>query len=201
MENHQNDFNMMFDVFESMGHHLPQQAKDDIMASTQIKEYKKNETILRYGDYCDSVSFIVEGVAMIKYEADEDRELVEWIMKEGDVFISVQSYCWGIKSIETIVALENTRCIVLPKTMVKTLSKKYEAFNILESHLLEHYHAKSDVRKKLNDKSAANRYEYLLKNEPWLFDRVSDFVMAHYLKMTEQTFSKIKKGHQGNSGT
>ncbi len=191
----------MFDVFESMGHHLPQQAKDDIMASTQIKEYKKNETILRYGDYCDSVSFIVEGVAMIKYEADEDRELVEWIMKEGDVFISVQSYCWGIKSIETIVALENTRCIVLPKTMVKTLSKKYEAFNILESHLLEHYHAKSDVRKKLNDKSAANRYEYLLKNEPWLFDRVSDFVMAHYLKMTEQTFSKIKKGHQGNSGT
>lgn len=201
MENHQNDFTMMFNLFDLMGHTLPQQAKDDIMATTQIIEYRKNETILRYGEVCDSVYFIVEGLAMIKYEADINREMVEWIMREGDVFISVQSYCWNIRSIETIIALEPTRCIVLPKTMVKALSKKYEAFNLLETHLLEHYHAKSDQRHKLSNKSASYRYEYLLKNEPWLFERTNDFVLAHYLKMTEQTFSRIKKEYLQKKAT
>ncbi|MGX5819223.1 Crp/Fnr family transcriptional regulator [Chitinophaga lutea] len=200
MEQYRHDYELLFKTFARLGQQLPEDVAQEIVASTYIFEYEKGKPILQYKEVCEHVYFLVEGLAMTKFEMYGD-ERVRWFMQEGDIFISVRSFFEQKPSKHAIVALEPTRCIALPKRALDELGARHPDFYEIRRKLTEYYYIETEEKSDIIFMSAVERCRHLYLTQPRLFARVNDYHLAWYLGMTEVTFSKAKKDMLKKFGT
>ncbi|MGX5820679.1 Crp/Fnr family transcriptional regulator [Chitinophaga lutea] len=192
MEQSRHDFELLFETFERLGQQLPEAVAQEIVASTHIFEFEKDETILQYKEVCEHVYFIVKGLAMIKFDL-LGKERIRWFLHEFDVFISVESFFRQLPSEHAIVALEPTRCIALPKDTLDDIGARHPPFYEVRRKLTEHYYIDAEKRNDYIHMTAMERCAHLFHTRPVVFERVNDYHLAQYLGMDSSTFSKVKK--------
>lgn len=191
MHSNQREFTMLFERFARLGYTFSPEVKEEIMATTYLETYKKGETILPYKHVCEHVYFITQGVTAIKIE-QSSKEYIQWLMMEGDVFISVMSFFFDQPSNQRIVALEDTQCIVMPKKIQEEIGRRYPEFKDLRSRLTEYYYAESDERERIRFMTTTERCAFMFENYRKLYERVNNYHMASFLAMELQTFSRVK---------
>ena len=86
---------------------LPTALVDDIIKSAVIKEYKKNEFILKEGKVSNYTSWIIRGLVRSYYVKDVD-EITNKFLWAGAPITSVYSYYSRKAGNENIIALEDT---------------------------------------------------------------------------------------------
>lgn len=160
------------------------------------KAVKRKEIILQEGQTAKYIYFIERGVVR-SFRYKRNGEKTSWIMKEGDLFVSVGSFFSQTPSSEIIEALEDC---VLYCISYEQLEKAYEMFPEFNLHgrvILQYYYQLSEKRNEMREQPTIDRVEFLMTDQPDLVGRISDKILASYLVMAPETFSSKKSKYYG----
>lgn len=179
---------LLFNGIKPMEYNLDQHLRRII----KHKTIKKGEYLLIAGSCCKEICFIKKGLLRC-YIRKDNKEVVTWLLKEGDVATAVVSFHEETRSEESIQALEETEVYYITKEELEEVYDTYEAFNRHGRVLTILYQLVG--RKQYNEMlllSAKERYQLLEKKKPDLIARVPAKYLASYLRITETHLSKIK---------
>ena len=155
-------------------------------------KYAKNEMILREGETCTNIYWVVKGLVR-QYYYKNGKELTEYMASENTIVMCIESLFREQPTHLQIKALEPTIMIALPKAELEAVAMKSVNIQILfrkileESLILSQHHA--DM---LRFESAQDRYAKLVKNQPQLVLRAPLVYIASYLQMTPETLSRVR---------
>lgn len=171
---------------------LPPELIDDIIKYAVIKEYKKNEFILKAGKVSNYTSWIVKGLVRSYYIKDTE-DITTKFLWDGAPITSVYSYYSRKPGNENIVALEDTTLASLRYDHMQYLYKTYPAFNVIGRVITEQYLYMLEIEVyNLRKQKAEDRYQFIVKHFPHLLQRVPLKYLATYLGINLETLSRIR---------
>jgi len=171
---------------------LPPELIDDIIKYAVIKEYKKNEFILKAGKVSNYTSWIVKGLVRSYYIKDTE-DITTKFLWDGAPITSVYSYYSRKPGNENIVALEDTTLASLHYDHIQYLYKTYPAFNVIGRVITEQYLYMLEIEVyNLRKQKAEDRYQFIVKHFPHLLQRVPLKYLATYLGINLETLSRIR---------
>lgn len=165
----------------------------DLLESILVPlKFAKNEMILREGETCTNIYWVVKGLVR-QYYYKNGKELTEYMASENTIVMCIESLFREQPTHLQIKALEPTIMIALPKAELEAVAMKSVNIQILfrkileESLILSQHHA--DM---LRFESAQDRYAKLVKDQPQLVLRAPLVYIASYLQMTPETLSRVR---------
>ena len=171
---------------------LPPELVDDIIKYAVIKDYKKNEFILKAGKISNYTSWIVKGLTRSYYIKDIE-DITTKFLWDGAPITSVYSYYSRKPGNENIVALEDTTLASLHYDHMQYLYKTYPAFNVIGRVITEQYLYMLEIEVyNLRKQKAEDRYQFIVKHFPHLLQRVPLKYLATYLGINLETLSRIR---------
>lgn len=176
--------------------HLPPISKEsrEAMANIiQTFEYKKHDTILKENTTCHYLYFVAEGATRTYYNND-GKDITDWISLENTFACSIVSFITRKPDIRGIEALENCTLYALPHDELEELYKKHHEIEhigrIVVSQGLVQMQQRFDD---LHFKTAAQRYENLMRETPDIIRRFPLGIIASYLGITQETLSRTRR--------
>ena len=155
-------------------------------------KYAKNEMILREGETCTNIYWVVKGLVRQFYYKN-DKELTEYMATENNIVMCIESLFREMPTHLQIKALEPTILIALPKAELEAVAMKSVNIQILYRKILEESLILSQIRADmLRFESAQDRYQKLIKRQPQLVLRAPLVYIASYLQMTPETLSRVR---------
>ncbi len=168
---------------------------DLVIAIEQIlqkMEFPKKHILLKKGKVCSHLYFIEKGLARNFFE-EEDKELTNDIVLEGELLVSFSSFISRTASLETIELLEDSVLYAIQYDDLQTL---YNTFPIMEriGRMIAEHHYNSLAMKsyRLKFSNSSERYQYLFENKIEIVKRVPIGIIASYLGMSIETLSRIR---------
>jgi len=155
------------------------------------KIVKKKEIILQEGQVPKYIYFIEKG-AVRSFRHKKGRERTSWIMKDGDLFVSVGGFFSQTPTGETIEALEDCVLYGITYEQLNRAYREFPEFNLHGRIILQHYYEMSDKRTEMREQPAFDRFEFLMTYQPDLVGRIPEKLLASYLGMAPETFSVQK---------
>ena len=155
-------------------------------------KFAKGETILREGEVCRHIFWIVKGLVRQFYYKNK-KELTEYMATENTVCMSIESLFKEEPSRQIIQALEPTIVYAMPMHDLEAVSMKSVNIQMLYRKSLEESLIISQQRADmLRFESAQDRYQKLVKTSPQLILRAPLVYIASYLQMTPETLSRVR---------
>jgi CRP-like cAMP-binding protein len=171
---------------------LPEELVSDIIQRAVVREYKKEEFILKAGKISSHTSWILKGLIRSYYEKDGE-EITTKFLWEGAPITSVYSYYNRKPGNENIVAMEETTLASLHYDDMQYLYEAYPAFNVIGRVITEKYLYMLEIEVyNLRKQKAEDRYQFIVKHFPHLLQRVPLKYLATYLGMNLETLSRIR---------
>lgn len=163
-----------------------------IESVVQKMEFQKKHILLKKGKVCNYLCLIQKGLARNYFE-DDDKELTNDIVLEGELLVSFSSFVSRKPSLETIELLEDS---ILYAIHHNDLQNLYHQFPIMEhiGRLIAEYHYNSLAMRSYRQKfsTSSERYQDLFKNKVEIIKRVPIGIIASYLGMSIETLSRIR---------
>lgn len=173
------------------------QINEDKLASLSSyfkeKALNKYEFLLREGEVCKFNYFVISGCLRIYAVNKDGLENTRYIAFEGKFGTSFTSLITGQPSIEYIQSLEKSTVLSISKDDFFFLVENEPAVNIIYRNILES--AYITTQKRIYDfqgTDSLHRLKWLLEQQPNVFDRLSNKVIASYLGVTPYTLSRLK---------
>ena len=162
-----------------------------LVALTKRVDIKRGQKVVREGAYSPYSYLIIRGSARSYYLKDA-KEIVNWFALEEEIAVSMDNYN-GEKSRETIVFMEDSHCLRFDLEKWKLLEKKEAIVAHLSNKLLQDYISFVDKHaRNLAKREGIARYQYLLKENPEYFLRISVTHLASYLGMSRENLSRLR---------
>ncbi len=153
-------------------------------------EVKKGDSLLNIGDVCSSAYFIISG-SFYQYYLDEDYNIkIIDLYSTEDWMLNHRSFTSRKPSHNSIEAFEDSTVYELRIESIHKLIAISHSFlklgKILDiaNNRLEFFD---------NDKSAREKYHYILTQKPMLIQKFPLAMIASYLKISPETLSRIRK--------
>ena len=171
---------------------VPVELVDDLRELTIVKEYKKNEFILKEGNVSNYTSWILHGLVRSYHVKDGEEITTKFLWEKGTV-TSVYSYFNRKPGYENIVAMEDTLLASLHYDQMQMLYKKHPVFNYIGRVITEKYLYMLEIEVfYLRKQKAEDRYQFIVKYFPELLHRVPLKYLATYMGMNLETLSRIR---------
>lgn len=155
-------------------------------------KYAKNELILREGETCTNIYWVVKGLVRQFYYKN-GKELTEYMATESSIVMCIESLFMEQPTHLQIKAIEPSVLIALPKADLEAVAMKSVNIQILYRKILEESLILSQVHADmLRFESAQDRYQKLIKRQPQLVLRAPLVYIASYLQMTPETLSRVR---------
>ena len=184
--------NLSFISFLEQFGDLPTDLLIAIEQVLQKMEFPKKHILLKKGKFCSNLYFIEKGLARNFFE-EEDKELTNDIVLEGELLVSFSSFISREPSLETIELLEDS---ILYAIHYDDLQKLYQQFPIMEriGRMIAEHHYNSLAMKsyRLKFSNSSERYQYLFDTKIEIVKRAPIGVIASYLGMSIETLSRIR---------
>ena len=167
---------------------------EQLEALAIVKKLKRREHLLRKGDVCRYMAFVVSG-SMRLYRTDKEAE--EHILRfaiENWWITDPESFRTGLPAQGAIDALEDTQVLLWSKENWELVKREAPAFNALEDQLAGQYLA-AQVNRLYTaiSQSAEERYQEFVKAFPDFYQRIPLHMIASYLGVSRETLSRIRK--------
>jgi CRP-like cAMP-binding protein len=166
---------------------------DLVLSKFKPIETKRNQQLLREGEVCKYVYFIVSGCVQV-YVYDYDmNETTRDIVIEDHWCSELISFGSGQPSTENIRTVEPTQLLAIDRIGFQEMMEKVPQFDKVYRQILEASYANSVYR--INTfiaLSALERIKWLMENRPTLMSRVSSKLIASYLGIHKDVYSRLK---------
>lgn len=154
---------------------------------------KRNTLLLKQGEICRYVYFIAEGCLQVfVYDADMN-ETTRDIIVEDHWCSELMSFGNGTPAAENIRAVEPSLLLAIDRAGFGEMMQKVPQFDKVYRQILEASYANSVYRiNSFVSLSALDRIRWLMDNRPTLLTRVSSKLIASYLGINKDVFSRLK---------
>ncbi|MNK02914.1 cAMP-activated global transcriptional regulator CRP [compost metagenome] len=178
------------DSFQNLG----DESKQLFFSSGKIHYLKKNEIILTQGETCKSVFFLATGL-MKNFQNNDGKIVNLGFILPNMFFTNLESLRTGDKSSYSFIAMQASVVFEISRKKLISLyvmSREIEVFgrDILERIIISQERLANIYR--LN--TPKERYQFLLMEEPELFQKISLSQLASYLGVSRKTICRIRKG-------
>ena len=165
----------------------------DLLESILVPmKYAKNEMILREGETCNNIYWVVKGLVRQFYYKN-GKEVTEYMATENSIVMCIESLFLEQPTHLQIKAIEPSILIALPKAELEAVAMKSVNIQILYRKILEESLILSQIHADmLRFESAQDRYQKLIKRQPQLVLRAPLVYIASYLQMTPETLSRVR---------
>lgn len=160
----------------------------------QREFFKKNEFVLRTGEICQKIYFIKKGLLRTFHINQNGTEFTRLIAIENEFCTILLSFSEEIVSAANIQSLEETELYSISKSDFKEFMSKSDNAKTIYTKILEDFQNFQIQRLEfLTSYSPQDKVEIFLKDNRKLEQRVSDKIIATYLQITPETYSRCKK--------
>lgn len=168
-----------------------------LYSNVKSRDFSRGDYILKEGEICQHVYFLESGLIRI-FDQLGDKENTSWLLKEGDIFISVASFFRQQPADENIVALEDCNCWGINYRQLENTCKEFEEFNIHRRVITEFYYSRYRDRSRMLVRSPKERYVHLVQQEAELLSRVPIHVFPSYLNISRSAFFDLRSNYHFN---
>jgi len=162
-----------------------------------LRKFRKGQLLLREGEVCKALGFIVKGAVRQFAVDDKGTENIIGLQIENWFTGDRDSYFREQPSIYNIQAWENCEILFVHKDDLNRLNT-ITAFTEMRTKLDENNSIASQKRLLSHiSHSADKRYEDFLQNQPQLAQRFPLHVIASFLGITKETLSRIRRQKTG----
>lgn len=171
---------------------LPSTIIAAIENKVQKMELPKKHILLKKGKVCNYLYFVQKGLARNFFE-EENKELTNDIMIEGELLVSFSSFISRQPSIETIELLEDSILYAIHYDDLQTLYETYPMMERTGRMIAEHHYSSLAMKSyRLKFSNSTERYEALFNSKIEIIRRVPIGIIASYLGMSIETLSRIR---------
>lgn len=160
---------------------------------TTFQFLKKGELLTRNGEVCKQVSFINKGLLRMYYLVD-GKEISTAFVPENNYLAQYDSFLTHQPSNGNIDALEDCELINLSYENMQALYIKKPIFQIFGRKIAEMLFIMiSTQTNNLLTLSPEERYKDVLKNQPYIIQRVPQYMIASYIGITPEHLSRLRR--------
>lgn len=171
---------------------LPETSKRTMIEAITEVSYPKGFRLLNANKTERDIFFIKKGIVRAYIDLP-DTEVTFWFGKEGDTVVSMKSYVNDQKGYENIELLENCVLYKLDVTALNDFFAKDIHIANWGRRFAEQELLKTEERLIARQfKTASERYNELIKNNPELIQRIQLSHIASYLGITQVSLSRIR---------
>lgn len=166
---------------------------DKVLSMFKHIKTKRNEQLLQQGKVCKYVYFIAKGCLQVYVYDKEVNETTREIVLEDNWCSELLSFGSGNPATENIRTVEPSDLFAIDRQSFQTLMETVPQFDKVYKQILEASYANSVYR--LNtfvSLSALERIKWLIDYRPMLMTRLSSKLIASYLGINKDVFSRLK---------
>lgn len=157
------------------------------------RTYLKNQYIIQQGDICNTESFIVSGCTKTFYTNENGQEHIILFSLENWWTADIGSFVSQTPADFNIQCLEETKVIQFHYNSIETLFVALPKLERFFRKIIERAFNSAQKRLVRNlSLSAKERYLVFKETYPDLEQRVPQYMIASYLGITKEFFSKMK---------
>jgi CRP/FNR family transcriptional regulator, anaerobic regulatory protein len=171
---------------------MPPALNDHLSGILTWRRIPKGTLIFAKGSVCNEIFFLLSGMVVgVKWQ--KGQEVTTWIMREGDVITSPESFFEQLSSEEWIIAVEDCEVLSITYRELENTYAQFPIFNLHGRILTQRYYMRNlkltDFMKRY---TATEKYKILLEMDPELLLRCPNKYLASYLNVNVTTLSTIR---------
>ncbi|WP_089078469.1 Crp/Fnr family transcriptional regulator [Flavobacterium tructae] len=187
-----NSINPLIQQFKKYGT-LSSIAETAIEQKTKIFIKKKNDHFLKQGQLLTSYFVVKKGVFRAYINRNE-KEINVWFGEENQIFGAIMPMYANKPSPEYIQFLEDSEVYAIAVDDLEILYEQYPELNLIGRKIAEKLCVILEDRiTSLHTESATERYQSLMEQQPSLVQRINLGHIASFLRVTQETLSRIRK--------
>ncbi len=166
---------------------------DTVLSYFKPLHIGRNEFLVQEGQVCRQVYFIAKGCLQVFIYDNDKNETTRDIVTEGTWCSELLSFGSGNAATENIRTVEPCELLSIDRHGFQIMMETVPQFDKVYKQILENSYANSVYR--INTfvaLSALDRIKWLMQYRPTLMTRVSSKLIASYLGINKDVFSRLK---------
>ncbi|MES2703406.1 MAG: Crp/Fnr family transcriptional regulator [Bacteroidota bacterium] len=157
-----------------------------------VRKLKKGDLLLKEGDVCKYVSFMNYGLVRM-YQLIDGKEKIIRFFNERTYVADYNSFLTREPALTYLQAMEDTEVAETSYEGLQMLYKEVPEANMLGRLVAEELFIDM-CRRNTKDLcgSLEQQYNILVEQQPWMLQRVPQYMIASYLGITPEALSRIK---------
>jgi CRP-like cAMP-binding protein len=178
-------------IIQSLGY-IPERL-DDVLDAFHPRVLGRQDSLLEIGEVCRHVHFVAEGCLQVYVWNTDGQEATRDFVLPQQWCSSLASFRDQRPAMEGIRAIGPSSVLSIAHADFLTLVEQLPVFAERYQHILEEAYLLSTKRVTvLLSLNASQRIEWLHNNQPELARNVSSRLLAGYLGMTKETYSRLR---------
>jgi CRP-like cAMP-binding protein len=164
----------------------------DFLLKGKVLLIKKGDTIVREGQFCQSIYFIHSGVISLFLLKDGEEHVKDFSLS-GKFITAYTSMSTGLASQIFLRAEKDCELSVWDAAYFQDLTKKNHSWALFAYKMAEYLFYRKEKREmSMLLHSAEERYQNMLREFPTLPQEVPQYLLASYLGIRPQSLSRIR---------
>lgn len=173
---------------------LSKSEENEVLSRFNSEKFRKNEFIIKSGQYCNKIYFVKSGRLRIYYYDDKGEENTCYFAKENEFISSYTSFLTHTPTKENIQVIQDCELFSISKSHLGELSELVPKIHQFRRIIAENLFIAMERRiAMLQSETAQLRYESIIKENPELVLNVPQQYLASFLGITPQHLSRLRK--------
>jgi len=172
---------------------------NELQEKLTIQQLDKGAFLTRQGEICRQVSFINKGLLRMYYQAD-GKEICTGFVAENEYIAQYESFLTHQPSLSAIDTLENCELINLSYDAMQAIYQSRPVFEIFGRKIAETLFIMiSSQNTRLLALSPEERYLSVIEYQPFIIQRVPQYMIASFIGITPEHLSRLRKKMTGKN--
>jgi len=166
---------------------------DKVLACFKHIRTKRNQQLLQQGEICKYVYFVAKGCLQVYVYDKNFNETTRDLVTEDNWCSELVSFGNGTPAAENIKSVEASELFAIERHHFQALVDTVPQFDRVYKQILEASYANSVYRiNTFVSLTALERIQWLMQYRPGLMRRLSSKLIASYLGINKDVFSRLK---------
>lgn len=157
------------------------------------KTLKRGQTLHLPGDRDSDLYYVASGSLYTAVTVEEDREQIIRFGYSGDFFTAIDTFLTSEPTMFCTTAIQRCDLKVIDRATYHQSLRDHEALQVVWDHVM-HALVIGQLEREIDllTTDAAARYQRVWERSPRLFQEIPAKYIANYLRMSPETFSRIR---------
>lgn len=173
---------------------LSESEREYLQTSFQYLQREKSDHLIAQGTVVQHLYFVLSGYCRAYHYTPEGEEITNNIASRGEFVTAFEGFINGCESKESIQCITACEVLMISKDRHDSLYDQITNWSVYCRSVYEFHILKMAERlAMLQNLSAADRYEKLLRTQPGLAQNAAIKYLASYLGIRPQSLSRLRK--------